>query len=71
MYHVGITEEDRLEADAVFLKNMILVIHNENMFGFMSRLRVRAARAFYHAVNLHGSTFFNVGKSILKIFTTE
>ena len=71
MYHVGSTEEDRLEADAVFLKNMILVIHNRKMFGFMSRLRVRAAIAFHKAVNLYGRSFFNVGKSILKIFTTE
>lgn len=68
MYHVGRTETDRAEADKTFYQNMTLVIDNETRFGFMKRLRLRAAMAFFEAVQTHGSAFFNAGKSLIRIF---
>ena len=66
MYHVGRTDEDRAEADKVFLRNMTLLIEYRTRFGFLKRLRLRAARTFFHAVQIYGSDFFDKGKGLLK-----
>lgn len=68
MYHVGRTAADKDEADQTFYRNMTLVIHNKSRWGFMKRLRMKAAKKFLCAVQLYGGSFFNAGKSILKVF---
>lgn len=66
MYHVGSTEADKDEADKVFLQNMTLLIDYNKGMGWLKRLRLKAARQFFYAVQIYGSTFFHTGKSLLK-----
>lgn len=70
MYHVGKTDQDRQDADKTFLKNMTLVVDYNTRFGFLRRLRLKAARKFYEAVQLFGGDFFSAGKSLLRVFET-
>jgi hypothetical protein len=63
MYAVGKTEEDRLEADSVFLNNMIRIIDTNTKWGWLKRLRYARAKTYYNAVSTFGGPFYWEGKN--------
>jgi len=64
-YHVGLTLEDKNNADRRMLRNMFAVINAEK--GFFGKslgfLRRRRALKYYEAVHLHGGEAFFKGKN--------
>ena len=56
MYHFGKTEEDRCEADRVFLNNLIRIINAEG--GWLAFLRRYRATTYYNAVHSFGGPAF-------------
>jgi len=56
MYLVGETEEDRHEADIVFLNNLVRLINNGSRI--MAPLRRRRALKYYEAVHAFGGPAF-------------
>ena len=58
MYQVGETEEDKQEADSVFLNNLIRVIDANTDAWLMRRLRYNRARIYYEAVEHFGGPAF-------------
>ncbi len=60
MYHVGITEEDKMEADRRFLSNLLRIINTAG--GFLRWFRRRRALKYYEAVVELGGPAFWEGK---------
>jgi hypothetical protein len=56
MYAKGKTNEDKLEADRVFLHNMLRLIEKKG--GCLKSLRRRRAWKYYKAVQMFGGTAF-------------
>lgn len=56
MYHHGVTEADRCEADRVFLNNLIRIINNHG--GALAGLRRYRATTYYNAVHRYGGAAF-------------
>lgn len=63
MYHAGATQEDKDEADIVFLNNMLRIIQAETLWPVLARLRAHRARIYYRAVRDFGGPFFWAGKN--------
>ena len=60
MYAFGETAEDKVEADEVFLNNMIRIIDAETWFDWVKWLRKKRAYKYYWAVkNLGGPAFWD------------
>ena len=62
MYHVGETQEDKNNADRVFLNNMIMTINARSSNVFMRWIRRSRAMKYYTAVAEAGNTAFWAGK---------
>jgi hypothetical protein len=58
MYHVGTTLADKLEADRVFLNNMLRIIGAKTHFKWLAWLRTRRANKYYWAVDQFGGPAF-------------
>ena len=65
MFAVGTTEEDRREADRVFLNNMLRLIDSANSGWLTTALRRRMALFYYRKVANYGSIFYWRGKNPL------
>lgn len=63
MYTAGATLKDKAEADRVFLNNMIRLINSKGSIWIIKRLRLRAAKAYYEAVDHFGGPAFWEGKN--------
>jgi hypothetical protein len=63
MYYVGMTLEDKREADRVFLNNMIRIIEANSKFWVLEFLRKRRAKKYYLAVDWFGGPAFWSGKN--------
>ena len=57
MYHVGITLEDKEEADRVFLNNMLRIVEAESIW-FLRRWRRHLAISYYGAIKDFGGPAF-------------
>ena len=59
MYAVGVTEEDRVEADGVFLKNMsILIDLHPIQMKWLKEKRIGMAKFYFNMVRLKGEEYF-------------
>ena len=58
-YHIGITEEDKKEADTLFLNNMRQLIDNADSWWWLRKLRYIRANTYYKAVDKFGGSAFN------------
>lgn len=56
MYHYGNTEEDRCEADRVFLNNLIRIINAHD--GMLAAIRRYRATTYYNTVRAYGGAAF-------------
>lgn len=56
MYHFGKTEEERCEADRVFLNNLIRIINHHG--GALAGLRRYRATTYYNSVHRFGGSAF-------------
>ena len=56
MYHFGVTEADRYEADKAFLNNLIRIINSQG--GWLAPLRRYRATTYYNAVHQFGGAAF-------------
>ena len=65
MYLVGQTEEDRHEADRVFLNNLIRIIEAKSKWQIVKMIRRRRALKYYWAVRHFGGPAFWAGKNDL------
>jgi len=63
MYHVGETNEDKLEADRVFLNNTIRVIDKNTSWKWLRKRRKNIAYMYYKAVSKFGGPAFWDGKN--------
>lgn len=63
MYLVGVDEEDREEADRVFLNNLIRIIEAKTKLWPLKMLRHRRALKYYEAVRYFGGPAFWTGKN--------
>ena len=54
MYHEGKTLEDKLEADRVFLNNLIRIIDSGTSWKWLRRRRKKIAYLYYNAVSKWG-----------------
>ena len=63
MYAVGVDEEDREEADRVFLNNLIRIIEAKTRWEWLRMLRRRRALKYYEAVRCFGGPAFWAGKN--------
>lgn len=61
MYKFGQTEEDRAEADRVFLNNLLRIINAKG--GWLAWPRRYRAMTYYNFVNKYGSVHFWDGKN--------
>lgn len=61
MYYKGTTNEDKIEADRIFLHNMLRIIEHHG--GFLKCLLRRRAYKYYLAVKHFGSTAYWDGKN--------
>ena len=61
MYHFGSTENDRKEADRVFLNNMLRIINQKG--GWLASLRRYRAMTYYNAVRNYGGPAFWANKN--------
>ena len=60
MYSVGVTEEDRRQADELFLTNMTICIDNGSQWKWLVRLRMDAATSYYCVVRTLGKGRFEL-----------
>jgi hypothetical protein len=63
MYRYGFTDQDKVDADEVFLNNMIRIIEVKTSSKILMFLRLRRARTYYLAVKLFGGPAFWNGKN--------
>jgi hypothetical protein len=63
MYLIGEDEEDRHEADRVFLNNLLRIIEAETKWAWLKPLRRRRALKYYEAVRMFGGPAFWSGKN--------
>jgi len=63
MYLVGVDEEDREEADRVFLNNLVRIIEAKTKWEWLKLLRKRRAAKYYWAVRTFGGPAFWSGKN--------
>ena len=64
MYRVGETEDDRSEADDVFVNNALRLILAGTSNKFLLRLRLRRARTYYQLCRWFGGPAFWSGKNL-------
>lgn len=65
MWEVGCTEEDRREADRVFLNNMLRLVDSADSMWLVTVIRRRMALFYYRKVANYGSIFYWRGKNPL------
>jgi hypothetical protein len=58
MYSVGVTEEDRKEADELFLTNMTICVDNGLQWKWLLKLRMEAVTSYYCVVRTLGKGRF-------------
>ena len=58
MYHIGETDDDKDEADRVFLNNLFRIIDARSESRILRRLRRIRARTYYYAVSYGGGPAF-------------
>lgn len=58
MYHIGSKESDRIDADDVFLNNMVRMVTAETKYIWLLKLRLRRVRIYYGAVKRFGGPAF-------------
>jgi len=58
MYHVGETNEDKLEADRVFLNNLVRTIDKNTSWKWIRKRRKKIAYVYYKAVSKFGGPAF-------------
>ena len=63
MYHEGRTQEDKEQADRVFLNNLNRIIEADSEWKILKILRRRRARIYYEAVKYAGGPAFWSGKN--------
>lgn len=63
MYHVGMSDEDKQEADRVFLNNLLRLIAKRKPWYIPAILPRRRARKYYLAVKYFGGPAFWAGKN--------
>lgn len=63
MYYYGRTDQDKIDADDVFLNNMIRIIQAKTGSRILMLLRLRRARTYYLAVKIFGGPAFWRGKN--------
>jgi len=63
MYFAGQTNEDREEADRVFLNNMLRIVEAESTNWLTRTIRRRLALDYYATVRDYGAQYFWVGKN--------
>ena len=63
MYKIGETDQDKVDADDVFLNNMIRIIEANTTNKQLMCLRLRRARIYYGAVKFFGGPAFWAGKN--------
>ena len=57
-YRFGKTEQDRQDADRMFLDNMLSTIDENTTWKWLKKLRRRRARTYYHVVSRYGGPYF-------------
>jgi hypothetical protein len=62
MYHIGETDDEKRNADRIFLTNMIQIINNKG--GWLAPLRRLRALKYYEAVYYYGDDAFWNNKTI-------
>ncbi len=63
MYHKGKTIEDKLEADRVFVDNLIRIINKNTSWKWLRNHRRRVAHLYYDAVSMWGGPAYWEGKN--------
>ena len=63
MYHEGLTADDKVIADRVFLNNMTRIIKQNSKFRFVMFLRLTQAKTYFLAVNYFGGDAFWFSKN--------
>lgn len=63
MYRVGENDQDKVDADDVFLNNMVRIIEAKTRNQILLCLRLRRAKTYYHAVKVFGGPAFWSGKN--------
>jgi hypothetical protein len=59
MYAVGVTKEDKEEADSVFLKNMAILIDlHPIQMKWLRKKRMDMAKLYYDVVYFNGDEYF-------------
>ncbi len=66
MYHVGKTEEDKREADRVFLNNMNRIVEDANSHRYLEWLRKRRVKKYYFAVKYAGGPAYWDPKNLIE-----
>ena len=62
MYHEGLTENDKVFADILFLRNLLRIINTHG--GWLKVLRRYRAMTYYNAVAEAGDSAFLAGKNV-------
>lgn len=63
MYEIGEYDMDKIDADDVFLNNMVRIIEKQTKWNWLKKLRCRRARVMYHAVTHFGGPAFWANKT--------
>jgi hypothetical protein len=68
MYHVGVTEKDRIRADRVLKNNLLRIIDYNTKWKWLKKLRYKRAEFMHKMVSLYGGHYFwkNKNKTINK-----